>query len=65
VLLALLGGFHADAQVTALALDAGNLKTGRFLYRTLQPRRLPQQRLRLGQGGLAIFRDVALVTAIG
>jgi hypothetical protein len=35
VLLALLGGFHADAQTTTSALNAGNLKTGRFLYRTI------------------------------
>jgi hypothetical protein len=35
VLLALVGGFHADAQTTGSALNAGLLKPGRFLYRTI------------------------------
>ena len=35
VLLALVGGFHADAQTSASTLNAERLKTGRFVYRTI------------------------------
>ena len=35
LLLALAGGFYADAQPTAPSPNAGHLKTGRFLYRTI------------------------------